>query len=324
MTGIRFIPAKVKTFPDEIPDACKYRGSQILARRGTADKTVIDLYIREGRDRPLPTLRLRERLQTVPGGNRPRRTAPADARMGGARAGARPVSALREPPSRRLRRLRIAHERMARHPGSGTERAPKTGRPGARTGDRDRRGRDCGSRQGRDSVRRRGDGRRDRRSLGAGRTGQAGFGRLHGVARRLRKRLRGRGDGRGRPEYVQAGCRASGTGSSDLHSPHEEAGAEASRRDRRVGLGQGEDMAAADGAAAVRRLGASALGARCSGRRRGSSPPLRGAEREVAGAVMPSQAAGRPADEHRGGARDRRKQDKVQDGQGGTKAKTAC
>ena len=46
--------------------------------------------------------------------------------MGDARVGARTVDALREPPSRRLRRLRIAHERMARRPGSGTERAPKT------------------------------------------------------------------------------------------------------------------------------------------------------------------------------------------------------
>ena len=52
---------------------------------------------------------------------------------------------------------------------------------------------------------------------------------------------------------------------SDLHSPREEAGAEPSRRDRRLGLGQGEDMATADGAVLRRRLGASAFGARCSG-----------------------------------------------------------
>ena len=44
MTRIRFIPAQVKTFPDERPDACKYCGSQILTQHGTADKTVIDLY----------------------------------------------------------------------------------------------------------------------------------------------------------------------------------------------------------------------------------------------------------------------------------------
>ena len=44
MTGIRFIPAPVKTFPDERPDACKRCGSQILTQRGTADKTVTDRY----------------------------------------------------------------------------------------------------------------------------------------------------------------------------------------------------------------------------------------------------------------------------------------
>ena len=49
----------------------------------------------------------------------------------------------------------------------------------------------------------------------------------------------------------------------------------------------GENMAAADGASTRRRLGASAFGADGSGRRRDSSPHARGAEREVAGAVMP-------------------------------------
>ena len=44
MTRIRFIPAQVKTFPDERPAACKRCGSQILTRRGTADKTVTDFY----------------------------------------------------------------------------------------------------------------------------------------------------------------------------------------------------------------------------------------------------------------------------------------
>ena len=48
-----------------------------------------------------------------------------------------------------------------------------------------------------------------------------------------------------------------------------------------------------------------------------SSPPARGAEREVAGAVTPSPAAGRFVDEQRDGAGDRQKQDKVQDCQGG-------
>ena len=44
MTGIRLIPAQVKTFPDERPNACKRYGSQILTRRGTSEKSVIDLY----------------------------------------------------------------------------------------------------------------------------------------------------------------------------------------------------------------------------------------------------------------------------------------
>ena len=44
MRRIRFIPAPVKTFPDERPDACKYCGSQILTRRGPSEKSVTDLY----------------------------------------------------------------------------------------------------------------------------------------------------------------------------------------------------------------------------------------------------------------------------------------
>ena len=45
MTRIRFIPAQVKTFPDERPDACKYCGSPILTKHGTAEKSVTDLYV---------------------------------------------------------------------------------------------------------------------------------------------------------------------------------------------------------------------------------------------------------------------------------------
>ena len=44
MTRIRFIPAQVKTFPDERPDACKYCGSQIFTQRGAVEKSIIDLY----------------------------------------------------------------------------------------------------------------------------------------------------------------------------------------------------------------------------------------------------------------------------------------
>ena len=129
MTRIRFIPAQVKTFPDEIPDACKRYGSQILTRHGTAEKSVTDLYVDK-----VTTVRYRRSdcgmtFRHCPEGiDRGGQTQ----RMGGARMGARPVAALREPPARRLRRLRRAHERMAGRPGSGTERSPKTGRPGAR------------------------------------------------------------------------------------------------------------------------------------------------------------------------------------------------
>ena len=127
---------------------------------------------------------------------------------------------------------------------------------------------------------------------------------------------------------VQAGGRASGNQASDLHSPREESGEEPARQYKRLGLGQGEDMAAADGSAIRRRLGASSSGARGSGRRRDSPPPLRGSGREVAGAVTPPAggvvyhcsappdpsavtppAAGRPMYEQRDGARDMRNQD---------------
>ena len=45
MERIRFIPAQVKTFPDERPDVRKRGGSPTIARRGTSDKTVTNLYI---------------------------------------------------------------------------------------------------------------------------------------------------------------------------------------------------------------------------------------------------------------------------------------
>ena len=62
-------------------------------------------------------------------GNRPKRTDPEDGLRSRGRSACRcaPRAA-----RRRLRRLRIPHERAARRPGSGTERAPKTGRTGAR------------------------------------------------------------------------------------------------------------------------------------------------------------------------------------------------
>ena len=115
--GIRFIPAQGQDLPRRAtrrPQAPRQPNPR-PARNG-----------RQNRDRPLrgkshgcptPALRLRERLQAMPGGSRPRRTNPADARMG---------CALREHHSRRLRSLHIAHERMARRPARGTKRAPKT------------------------------------------------------------------------------------------------------------------------------------------------------------------------------------------------------
>ena len=75
----------------------------------------------------------RDNLQALPVGNRPERTKPADARMGGARVDAWTVPALRKPSPRRLRRLHIVHERAARRSGGGTERAPQAVRAGART-----------------------------------------------------------------------------------------------------------------------------------------------------------------------------------------------
>ena len=45
MKRIRFIPAQVKTFPDESPHACKRCGSPIPNLRRTTDNSVTDLYI---------------------------------------------------------------------------------------------------------------------------------------------------------------------------------------------------------------------------------------------------------------------------------------
>ena len=87
-----------------------------------------------------------------------------------------------------------------------------------------------------------------------------------------------------------------------MSGSREEAGEEASRQDRGLGLGQGEDMAAwsfrgvRDGDAALRR-------------------PRVDSEREVAGAVMPPQSAVRSGDEQSGEARDRRERDAVRRGE---------
>ena len=205
---------------------------------------------------------------TAPGGNRPRRTDPADARTGGARVDARLVAA-----RRRLRSLHIAHERLARRSEAG--RSARRKQAGRTRGHVTAIGAD-------ETVVRRVKGEK----TVVGVITDAATGEVLGLDvlterdsdgfmedQRFRSRLRGRGDGRERPEYMQAGGRASGRRSSDLHSPREEVGAKPSRQDRRMGLVQGEDMAAADGAALQRRLGDPAGGARGSGRRRDSPPP---------------------------------------------------
>ena len=98
MTRIRFTLAQVKTFPGRKTRRLRVlRQSNPHPARNSREVRDGPLH-RESHGCPLPTLRLRERLQAAPGGSRPNRTDPKDARMGGARVGARPVAALASRP----------------------------------------------------------------------------------------------------------------------------------------------------------------------------------------------------------------------------------
>ena len=97
MERIRFIPAQVKTFPDERPDARKRCGNPILTRRGTADKTVTALRVEN-----VATVRCRrsdcgsagrQRPEGIDRGGQPHRMRGWDA------LGLSPRYASRQPPS---------------------------------------------------------------------------------------------------------------------------------------------------------------------------------------------------------------------------------
>ena len=46
MKRVRFIPAQVKTVPDDRPAACPRCGGGILSKRGRAEKPVKDLFVK--------------------------------------------------------------------------------------------------------------------------------------------------------------------------------------------------------------------------------------------------------------------------------------
>ena len=46
MKRIRFIPAQVKTVPDDRPTVCPHCGGGILNKHGRADKPVKDLFVK--------------------------------------------------------------------------------------------------------------------------------------------------------------------------------------------------------------------------------------------------------------------------------------
>ena len=210
MKRIRFIPAQVKTVPDDRPDACPHCGGGILNKRRTRGQSG-QRPLREDRRRPqMPPPELRKDIPPLSARNRPKRTEPADARMGGAHAGARHVPALRRRHALRLRRIPVARKRLARRPGSGGKRPRRLAE----------RAPERASAVGADEtcVRVKGK-KKDVGIVTDAQTGQvlaldgacqAGFGRLHGLAGGLRGRIRRGGDCHGRPEHVQASGRASG------------------------------------------------------------------------------------------------------------------
>ena len=121
MKRVRFIPVQVKTEPDDRPQDCPHCGYFELVKRRTR---------RQARHRPLrgcgqsPQLPLQSpqtNLQALPEGSRREKADATDARMDRPHAGARHVAALRQLHARRLRSLPLAHERLARRPGSGAK-----------------------------------------------------------------------------------------------------------------------------------------------------------------------------------------------------------
>ena len=213
--------------------------------------------------------------------------------MGGARGALGLSPRFREPPSRRLRRLRIAHERMARRPRKRGETRAEN-RLEERADDTVVRVK--GEKADVGVVTDAAPGR----VLGLDAFVERDFGRIHGVAWRLHARLRGRGDG---PDILSAYKPVVGRQICIARVKN--------RARKRLDKIEGWDW----GKARIwrrltelpyqRRLGTSAVGARGSGRRRDSSPYAHGSEREVEGIVTPP--AGRSSNEQLGGARDKRK-----------------
>ena len=214
MERIRFILPQVKTFPDERPDACEYCGSPILTKHGTADKTVKDLHVEK-----VTTVRYRcsdcgrTFRHYPPGIDRSGQTQ----RMRGWAALAWALGLSLRSASHLLAAFGVSISRMS---------ARRDVQEAGRNARKKQAGRTRGHMTvvGADEtvVRVKGE----KAVVGVvtdaatgevlGRAGQARFGRLHGLASGFRERLRSRGDGRGRPEYVQARRPSSGSGSSDL------------------------------------------------------------------------------------------------------------
>ena len=167
MKRTRFIPAQVKTVPDYRPGACPHCGGGILNKRRTRGQAR-QRPLSEDRRRPqmLPP-ELRKDIQALSAGNRPKRTKPADARMGRPHVGARHVPALRRRHALLIRGIPVACRRPARRPGSGGKRPPEPRRTRPRTGELRRRGRDLCEDEWQEKDRRRGDGRPNRAVPGA-------------------------------------------------------------------------------------------------------------------------------------------------------------
>ena len=321
MTRIRFIPAQVKTFPDERPDACKYCGGQILTQHGTAEKSVTDLY-----EDTVTVVRYRcsdcgRTFRHCPEGvDRSGQTQ----RMRGWAALAWALGLSLRSASHLLAAFGVSVSRM-----SVWRDVQEAGR--------NARGKHAGGARG--QVRVMGADETAVRVKGVkkvvGVVTDAETGQVLGLDVLVERDADGFMEWLG--DFVSDyGVEAMVTDDLNTYKPvvrrlgidHQICIAHARKWawNRLDGI-DGWDWVKAriwrlltdlppDCDVELLRRGASASGARGSGRRRDSSPHARGTEREVEGAVMPSPAGGRPMDEQRGGAGDRQKQDKVQDGQG--------